>query len=147
MNRKRGFADIAVVGLVAVAAVLSILWFRGRDTDGIRADARYRGQVREAVATVEAMGPYRFKNLNIRLTTPKAEKVVGGLPVFWVASEQRYVGGHWTGGGRIAVARDANGNIHNGALIHELWHVLLGQHGIPMEDHHRIMRQYGVYGA
>ena len=135
-----------LAAIATLAAGIGGWFYRQRDKRGIQAPSKFRGQVKRGMVEIERVAPMKFKNDNIRLTTPKAEKIVNGLPVFWVETEQRYVGGHWTGGGRIAVALH-NGEIHNGALIHELWHVILGQHGVAPEGHHQIMRRYGVYGA
>ena len=135
-----------LAAIATLAAGIGAFFWSKRDKGGIQADSKFRGQLKRAIAEVGRVAPMKFKNNNITLTTPKAEKVENGLPVFWVKSEQRFVGGHWTGGGRIAVALH-NGEIHNGALLHELWHVLLGQHGVPVAEHHALMRKHGVYGA
>ena len=134
-----------LAAIATLAAGIGAFFWSKRDK-GIQAPSKFRGQIKRAMDEIERVAPMKFKNDNIRLTTPKAEKIVNGLPVFWVETEQRYVGGHWTGGGRIAVAKHG-GAIHSGALVHELWHVLLGQHKIPAKEHHSIMRKYGVYGA
>ncbi len=122
-------------------------WFYGkREKKGIRAPSRFRGQVKRGMDEIERVAPIQFAHDNIRMRTVKADRLDGDLPVYYSQAHGKEIGGHARNGREFLLAV-WKGAIHGGALLHELWHVLLWQHGVEVGEHHDIMKRYGVYGA
>ena len=134
-----------LAAIATLAAGIGSWFWRGRDK-GIQAPSRFRGQVKRGMDEIERIAPMRFKHDNIKMRVTPAAKLDGDLPVFWSEQHGKHIGGHARDGRNFQLAK-WKGEIDGRALLHELWHVLLFQHGVKVGEHHGIMRRYGVYGA
>ena len=134
-----------LAAIATLAAGIGAFFWSKRDK-GIQAPSKFRGQVKRGMAEIERTSGMKWKHKNIRMRTVRADGLDGDLPVYYSDIHGKRIGGHSRDGSNFTLA-EHNNEIHGGALIHELWHVLCWQHKIPVEQHHALMRRHGVYGA
>lgn len=141
---KRGFTEIALVVLIAIAGVSYSMYRRSaRRFDVPR---QYRPQVHRAIQFIEERSGLEWpEDRRLRVHPLRGQKQFhGGWWMVWVESEGVYKAGFAYEHGHCVVVTDPEGRMPNLVLKHELAHQLYWAHNIPGEKHHRMMARDGI---